>query len=328
MVIRLTLHGRDVSNFFHLLGEGEDGMTRSLCWALKYSPSFLERICSKVRLGGNQANIYVDLQRSRSGFGRTDVEITSTGVGKVIIEAKRGYSLPTESQLLKYAEGQNTDQDATSSPLRSIVVLTAYPETVTHQDTRAPQAFGTTPIKYLSWHTIKGMAERSFKKAFRPERRVLGDFINYLGGLLTMQDRQSNMVYVVSLNRNNFGGGKLSFVDVVRKRSQYFHPVGNRYATSPPNYLGFRYDGQLQSIHFVDGVKVFTKFSKHFPGTSSEEMMPHFLYTLGPEIIPKHTVKSGPIQNMRCYCMLDTLLTCESIREALSETKKRLGEEQ
>ena len=327
-MIQLKLHGRDVSNVFYLLGEGEDGMTRSLGWALKNSPSFLERICSKVKLGGDQGNLYVDLQRSRSGFGRTDVEITSAGAGKVIIEAKRGYSLPTEGQLSKYAEGQNTDKDAGSSPLRSIVVLTAYPETVTYQDTRAPQAIGTTPIKYLSWHTVKEMAERSLEKASRPERRVLGDFIDYLGGLVTMHDRQSNMVYVVALSRDKFGGGNISFVDVVKKHSQYFHPVGNRYPTSPPNYLGFRYNGQLQSIHFVDGVKVFTKFSRHFPGTSSDGMTPHFLYTLGPEIVPKHTVKSGPIRNMRCYCMLDTLLTCESIREALFETKKRLGEEQ
>ena len=141
-----------------------------------------------------------------------------------------------------------------------------------------------------------------------------------------MQDRESNMVYVVALSHDTFADGHITFIDVVEKHGRYFHPVGNHYPTSPPNYIAFRYNGRLQSIHFVENVEVITQFGRYFPGTSNERVEPLFLYTLGPTIRPDHEVRSGPIRNMRCYCMLDTLLTCETVQEALQKTKHRLEE--
>ena len=260
---------------------------------------------------------------SRSGFGRTDVEIASPGIGSVIVEAKKGYALPSDKQLLKYVQGASKDK-IRKTTLRSIVVLTAYPEEVVHQDPDAPNQILDTPVKYLSWRSAIELAERSAAETSGGERRVLNDFISYLRGMITMQDRQSNMVYVVALSPRTFMGGKTTFIEVVEKFNQYFHPVGNHYPTVPSNYLGFRYYGQLQSIHFVEDVQVITQFGKYFPGTSNEKTDPHFLYKLGPPIRPSVATRSGPIRNMRCYCMLDTLLTCDTVQEALQETKRRL----
>ena len=80
----LTLYGRQMGNAFDLLGEGENGMTYSLGWALKNSSKFLLKFISKIKLGGNLEHISLHLQKSRSGFGRTDIEIVSPGIGSVI----------------------------------------------------------------------------------------------------------------------------------------------------------------------------------------------------------------------------------------------------
>ncbi len=321
----LTLYGRDAVNVFDLLGQDEDGMTYSLGWALKQSGPFLERFSSKIRLGGKPENLSVHLQRSRSGFGRTDMEIVSPGVGSVIVEAKRGYTLPTKRQLSKYISGASAKKGE-KAKLKHLVVLTPYSEEVACQHSGAPTSLRGVPLKYLSWRSVIELAKRSMIDTRGLGRRVLEEFINYLQGLVTMQDRQSNMVYVVALSNDTFADGEITFKEVVENHQKYFHPVGNHYPTDPPNYLGFRYGGQLQTIHFVENVEVITQFGKHFSGTSSEKVDPHFLYTLGPAIRPTNTVRSGPIQNWPRSCMLDTLLTCDSVQDAFRETTRRLEE--
>jgi len=50
----------------------------------------------------------------------------------------------------------------------------------------------------------------------------------------------------------------------------------------------------------------------------------HFIFELGPTIVPSKTVKTGNIyRNVRVWAMLDTLLTCDTISEArdLSNTR-------
>lgn len=323
----LTLHGREVENVFDLLGQGEDGMTYSLGWALQQASPFLQRICARVGLRDSLENVSVHLQHSRSGFGRTDIEVVSPGEGMVVVEAKRGFVFPSEKQIRQYLKGVQADP-VREAPFRHMVVLTAYPEEVAFQNPCAPTRVDGVPvsIQYLSWRTVVSLARDSIASATRPAARVLTDFVSYLQRCITMQDRESNMVYVVALSHDTFAGGHITFIDVVQTHNRYFHPVGNHYPTSPPNYIAFRYGGRLQSIHFVENVKVITQFAEHFPGTSNERVKPLFLYTLGPAIQPSHEVRSGPIRNMRCYCMLDTLLTCNTVQEALKETKRRLEE--
>lgn len=88
--------------------------------------------------------------------------------------------------------------------------------------------------------------------------------------------------------------------------------------------MGFRYDGKLQSIHHVEDYEIVddltTKIAEMYP----DPRPPHFLYTLGPAIRPAKEVKTGPIHGKsRLKCMLDTLLTSDTVAEAHAITKER-----
>lgn len=52
----------------------------------------------------------------------------------------------------------------------------------------------------------------------------------------------------------------------------------------------------------------------------------HYIYQLGPAIVPSKIVKAGKIFcNGRVWTMLDTLLTCDTISEARDLTRIKIG---
>lgn len=140
-----------------------------------------------------------------------------------------------------------------------------------------------------------------------------------------MQNIDSNWVYVVSLGSGTPEGWAISWIDIVNKRSKYFHPVaGGGWPKEPPNYIAFRYYGKLQSIHYIEGYEVVTDMHSKIAEIPKEEWSPHFLYTLGPAFGPHKEVKTGAIYpNGRVWCMLDTLFTCSTISAARDVSKKR-----
>lgn len=140
-----------------------------------------------------------------------------------------------------------------------------------------------------------------------------------------MEMKHSNRVFVVSLGRIK-EGWSISNRDLVEKKGRYFFPVGNRWPDPPPNYLAFRYDGKLQSIHHVRSYVTFTRPSELFPEAPKTQEWPlHYCVKLGPAIKPPHEVLNGPRIKMstRVYCLLDTLLTNHTISDALTETEVR-----
>jgi hypothetical protein len=139
-----------------------------------------------------------------------------------------------------------------------------------------------------------------------------------------MQNDDSNWVYVVSLGSGTPDGWSISWIDIVNKKSRYFHPVGNGWPKEPPNYIAFRYHGRLQSIHHVASWETFTNPHKKFTAIPNGDWAPHFLYTLGPAFAPQKTVRTGNLfKNGRVRCMLDTLFTSETIAEAKDISKGR-----
>lgn len=143
---------------------------------------------------------------------------------------------------------------------------------------------------------------------------------------MTLQKSDSNMVYVVSIAKGNPKGWDLSWRGIVEEKNKYFHVIGlNGWPKEPPNYIAFRYDGKLQSIHHIETVEVVTNMSTVFKEAVNEECEPSFVYHLGPKITPSHTVTKGSVwANGRVWCMLDTLLTCSTISEARDLTKTRM----
>lgn len=133
------------------------------------------------------------------------------------------------------------------------------------------------------------------------------------------------MVFVVALSKASFKkGGDHTWIDVVEKDKHYFHPIGRGWPEEPPNYIAFRYDGKLQSVHHIESYKIVTN-----PSSINENWLEadydQYLYKLGPAMKPVGTVRSGPIWNSRRWCIIDTLLagSCKTISEAVAETKRR-----
>jgi hypothetical protein len=332
-VVELTLHSRPVRTVFDLLGGKEDDITYSVGWGLARSEAFARGMLREAFGNAEQGEITViRLQESERGTGRTDVEIETERL-HLVVEAKRGWSLPSEFQLQRYAErlGQHDDRDGRIAVIAECAPY--YPPVKNLVKTLAG-----IPVSYSSWRRVAELATSAAAASRNhAEKRLLAELTSYLKGLMTMQNVTSNLVYVVALGQDLLDWSSLTFKDTVVERGRYYHPVGGKrggWPQTPPNYMGFRFDGCLQQIRHVDDYEVITRphdyISEIIPEADwSDE--PHFLYTLGPVIEPPRHVRTGTIyRNQRVWCALDLLLTCETIprsarQDAGAASQRRRG---
>jgi hypothetical protein len=132
----------------------------------------------------------------------------------------------------------------------------------------------------------------------------------------------------VSLSIQPISNGRdYSWIDVVEKDGRYFHPVGNRWPVLPPNYIGFRYSGALQTVHHIDAYEIVGNLADRNPNWPVTDI-DQFVYTLGPAMKPTRAVRTGKIyRNGRVWCAIDTLLSgvCNTIGEARHQTASRLN---
>lgn len=103
-------------------------------------------------------------------------------------------------------------------------------------------------------------------------------------------------------------------------------PSGGRgYPSVPQSYFGFRLDGRLLSVHFVEKWEIVSNLvavDARWPPTT----IPHFVYTLGPPMCPAVEVRSGDIYGPGSHeCAFDTLLSGKyaTVAEAKAETDRR-----
>ena len=255
--------------------------------------------------------------------GITDIEIWNRGQAVAIVEAKIGHALPSREQLSKYARREDFANDPAES--KGIVVLTDFDAEVAARLCEAGDEIEGRRIVYLGWRDFLDLAQSAAETTTaHRERRLLKQFRTYLEGSIMTRNVHSNEVYVVSLSKEFFGKPGYTFIDYVARDKIYFHPIGNGYPSEPPNYVGFRYDGRLQSIHFVDAAKTVRNLSsiEGFPHDDTDH--PHFVYTLGPSIGPAHEVRSGKgLRNRRVRIPIDLLLTCATVRDAELAARKR-----
>jgi hypothetical protein len=247
----LTIGTKEVHTVFDLLGSQEDDMTYSFGWCLANCKPFLDAVCRKLGHKGDTADARIKLQHfDYNDGGFTDVEIRISDQFIVILEAKKGYNLPSrELQLSKYAKRKYL-KDYQQAYICS---LSSFSEEYVSSLSQYHKPLNKVAQRYLSWKTLLQIAHASMKNCGHAEKRLLSQFIEYLKGFVTMQTQTSNMVYVVSL------GGKpekwdISFIDIVMRRHKYFYRFANNkggWPTEPPNYLGFRFGGKLQSIRHV-----------------------------------------------------------------------------
>lgn len=313
----LKAYGREIRSVFQLLGDKENDITSSICWALVKCPLFLKEVVKKVcGLDANPEDVTVLNQQYDAVTGITDIEVTDDKTFHIILEAKRGWLLPGAEQLTKYST--RTDFVAKPVALKHIVSLSECSQTYANLYLPFHEVNGI-PVSHLSFSEVYQMAKEARSASNYEQKHLLDEFTEYLGGVMTMQNKTSNWVYVVALSHGYYEGCELSWIDIVKKHNKYFCPVGgNGWPKEPPNYIAFRYDGKLQAIHHIEGYTVTRNIHELIPEMPDEEWSEnHFVYSLGPAIVPRKTVKTGNIyRSGRVWAMLDTLLTCDTISEA------------
>lgn len=313
----LMAYGETVTNVFQLIGMLENDITKSIAWALCQCPVLLKKTILKIlAIEINPEKVRISYQEYEKDKGITDLEITDDELFYIIIEAKRGWVLPGSNQLTTYSERKNI----VSSIAKNKAIITMSECSEEYANSYLPfRAVNGIPVIHLSWRSLFELTDEAMTNSGNLQKNILRELRGYLGGLMTMQTKESNWVYVVSLSREHPVGCNLTWIDFVEKHQRYFHPIGGKgkWPKTPPNYIAFRYDGMLQSIHHIEGYDVVRNMHEIFPEMPNEEWEEnHFVYKLGTAIKPLHKVKSGNIRSMRVWAMLDTLLTSETLLKA------------
>jgi len=316
----LLRSGIPVNSLFSIHGQGENEVSSGFAAALAWSPKLLLSVLRDLGARGNLLanDISIHIQTARKAQGITDIEIKAPGAASIVIEAKLGSDLPSLGQLRKYDEILRRGRE----PFKRLVALTGA-------DSRfisVPPEWRTltTPVVLRSWRWARRQVQvaRSEESSLKA-KFVLGELLTLLEAFVGLETAYSNQVYVVSLGAGHPTGWQLSWIDIVEKHSRYFYSATKKNWPLPPNYLGFRYRGRLQSIHHVDIVE---DVREHFPGASGGPSWGrHYLFSLGPPIRPPREMRPGPSvqRNTRVWCMLDTLLTSDTITEAVKTTRER-----
>lgn len=324
----LRLFGTAPTSIFSLRGKDENSATIALGWALDRCPSFRDAFIADLvgHAPREEDEIVVDLQRHDEKGGFTDIEIVGKNFCHLIVEAKCGWTVPSREQLETYAQRL----PKLSKAARHILSLSAA--TRDYAARRLPKKIDDIPVSHRSWSAIKRLVEAAHRNAGAYEEKLwLRHLSRHLEDYVSMQNPRDNLVYVVSLSAEPIKeGDAYTWIDVVEKDRRYFHPVGNRWPVLPPNYIGFRYYGQLQTVHHIDDYEVVPDLSERNPRWPKTDF-DHFVYTLGPAMKPAKPVRTGNIfRNHRVRCAIDTLLSgaYKTISDARDETSRRVNREQ
>ncbi len=320
----LLLREGEVTTVFDLLGYRENDITFAIGFGVARSPAFLEGILGAIGAPTDVSEpITIDLQRGdRRDRGYTDIELRSEKTLHAIVEAKRGWNLPTSTQLDRYRQRL----DNSNARDRRYVVLTQWglEHYVRH---KLGATLASWPIATLGLGQVAMLAAETATRERRPVvRNTLTELGVYLKGVASMRDLHDNRVYVVSLSANESPDlPGYTTIEIAQQRGLYWFPADGRsgWPKEPPNYLGFRYDGRLQSVHHVDEYNVSFNLAEDVPGAKTRDDVPRFVVKLGPPIRPAHPIRSGPIRDTRIWAEIDLLLTSETVQEAREQTRQR-----
>ncbi len=323
---RLTAYGNTVTSVFQLIGTLENDITKSVAWALCQCPVFAKKFINELfEIDCNPENIRINYQVVEKGKGITDLEITDDELFYAILEAKRGWNLPGADQLSLYYDRTVFNK----SPAKNKAIITMSECSLEYADEYLPfKEIEGIPIRHLPWKRLYDLARESVSTSNNAQKRLLAELMQYFGGIMSTQQKNSNWVYVVSLSGNRAGDSALTYIDVVEKKGKYYHPFGNKWPKEAPNYIAFRYHGQLQSIHHIESYVITKNVHDEIPEMPDVDWEEaHFVYTLGPAIKPTKKVKAGEKVRMaaRVWAMLDLLLTSDTISEAMELSKQRMN---
>ena len=320
MATELFLHGKPITSVFELLGHKENDITFSIGWAIAQSPAFRRALLDRVFGCSVSDDSTVLMQERVKGGGITDIEILGRD-HHLVVEAKRGWEVPDTLQLELYlprliAESRSRAGFLTLSECNHAAV--------SH---KLPPAVGGYPVTHLAWHEVQSLARCTGIRGI--EKSLLTQLVRYLERVVKMQDKESNWVMTVALSNDKPAGYGLTFKEVVQQKRMYFHPISGNYSLTPVNYLGVRWDGFLQAIHHVESWEVVRDIHARIPELNPGEWEePHYLYTLGPAIVPPKPVALGNLYAPGpAHAMFDLLLTCDTVAEARTKSNARVNQQ-
>ena len=323
----LLLRERRPTSVFDLMGRSENSVTYAIGWCLEQCPAFLQAFASHVSgtevFGGPEPVVL--LQQGGADGGYTDVEIHWGDQFAAVIEAKIGWEIPSVEQLRRYR-----GRLGSGSKKAVLVSLSAATQEVARL--KLPNGVDGVPTIHVSYGELRQLAKRTRDSTRQfAEKQWLEQLICHLEHYAAMNREESNRVFIVSLSAALVRPDQplKTWIDIVEKDNSYFHPIGGGWPKEPPNYIGFRYGGQLRTIHRVEEVRTALNVCDLNPDwehTTTE----HFIYTLGPAMRPPSPMGAGgPLDTVRMathrWCDIDTLLTgqFQQLGEAVAETNAR-----
>lgn len=322
----LSLHGKEPTNVFRLIGNDENSASFALGWALEHSPQYRSLIV-QAAFGEmlDVKDVLIALQKHGGDKGYTDIELQDGHRFHAILEAKRSWELPRVEQLSRYLPRLI----AGGAERQRLISVSAANRS--HAQRHLPKHLEGTVICHFSWGDLQSLARKAETRASGfLEKQWLRQLDRHLQEFTAMDRQTDNNVFVVSLGQDPMVAGQThTWIDVVEKDQRYFHPVGNNWPVQPPNYIGFRYRGCLQSVHHIDSFEIVQDLAAYNPFWLKTDT-DHFVYSIGPAMRPIREMRTGKnIQrNRRVRCAIDTLLSGAfgTISDAEEETKRRLAE--
>lgn len=310
----LSRYGHEATSVFDLLGRGEVNLTAALGWAIEHSPALASALWSRLDLPGDLDGLEVALEVA-DDQGRTDLELRTASV-TVVVEAKKGWLLPGETQLLKYVG--RFDSGVTG------VIVTLSDSSPAWARLQMPAKVDGVPVVHLPWDGVRAaLRDAKWVTTGAAERLWLDQFSTYLAGATAVRDPSEQWVYVVSGSSDKpVEGGPHSNIDFVRTLRAYAHPFGKGWPKRPPVLMGFRWHGRLQQVNRVMASEVVPSLHARWPEIPVlEGAGPYAVYDLGPDIPVPPVPSTGIVRARRLWALLDQLLTQPTIVDAERASK-------
>jgi len=322
-MVELTRHGSPVAAVFDLLGHDENDLTAALGFTLSRSPALMKALLAQVwpssgDLDPSEIGAALEV---RGDVGRTDLELTFPGAA-VIIEAKRGWLLPSFEQLASYAPRISARGGG------ALVTLSQASHALAA--TQLPAQVDGVPVLHLPWRDVLDKVDESRRLERGQARAWLDQFSTYLHGVIHVRSVSDSWTYCVVLNNERpGGGGRYTFSQYVTEDLRYFHPYGiGGWPTEPPNFMAFRWQGAVHRIHRVVKADVVPSLLDRWPDIPATEdtVRPHAVYELGPRLPPFEPIMNGAsYRASRLWVLLDQLQSSETLAQAMAGTRQLTG---
>lgn len=316
----LSRHGRAMTSVFSLLGSDENDLTAALGWALRSGTNLLEALLADLEPAPTGPTMRIDLEVP-DGAGRTDLELHGTTHG-VIIEAKRGWQLPTIEQLAAYAPRLH------GLPIAHLLTLSdCSPEWARAQ---LPAVVADVQVTHMPWSRVSQHLTAARRRSGGHERLWLDQLDTYLKETLRVIEVDNADVYCVSVSNARPGsGGPHTFREVV-EQGLYYYPYGwgHGWPTVPPNFLAFRWDNHVQRVHRVLAYEVIPSLQHRWPDIPAvaDTDRPHLLCRLGPPLRMNPLPTGVNYRASRIWVLLDLLFTADTLQKAHHATRRLRGE--